>query len=297
MAREYFKPFKTSTNNAFIEISEWVDEEDHPIIEEGILTKRWSPNSVLSLQRNISLNKKSFLEETGLQSNDTIRFTNKCFSNGTGLKISETNSNNKNIRLSNKDKIIDIKSSINIDGTKISENIDLISEIVLIEKNSSNDISAVTAGSILWHDSMKISLEGSDPIFPIEQNIFPQSFFNTNWCLEIDHNLDSTITGGIKLLFNKEKKVFIENIRSDLKYRELLTYEIAKQIIIHCLLDDDFKSIQSLDNSNYSENSVGQAALNRIKRIKNFAPNKLYNLYKDNPLEFDKLIQHYFISN
>ena len=40
MAREYFKPFKTATNNAFIEISEWVDEEDHPIIEEGILTKK-----------------------------------------------------------------------------------------------------------------------------------------------------------------------------------------------------------------------------------------------------------------
>ena len=80
-------------------------------------------NSVLSLYRYISFNK---IFEAGLQSNDTIRFTNKCFSNGTGLKISETNSNNKNIRLSNKDKIIDIKSVINIDGTKISENIDLI---------------------------------------------------------------------------------------------------------------------------------------------------------------------------
>ena len=57
MAREYFKPYKTPTDNAFIEISEWVDEEDHPIIEDGILTKRWSPNSVLSLHRNISFNK------------------------------------------------------------------------------------------------------------------------------------------------------------------------------------------------------------------------------------------------
>ena len=296
MAREFFKPYKTPSNSAFLDLSEWVDEEDHPIIEEGILTKRWSPNSVLSLNRNISFNKEIFLEEAGLQKNDIIRFTNKCFSIGTGLKISETNANNKNIRLNNKDKIISINSSINIDGTKISESINLISEIVLIEKNSLNDISAITAGSILWQDSIKISLEGSDPIFPIEQNIFPQSFFNTNWCLEIDHNLDSTITGGIKLLFNKDKKVFIENIRSDLKYRELLTCEIAKQIIIHCLLDDDFKSIESLDN-NYSENSIGQAALNLISRIKNFAPNKLYNLYKDNPLEFDKLIQHYFISN
>lgn len=296
MAREFFKPYKTPSNSAFLDLSEWVDEEDHPITEEGILTKRWSPNSVLSLNRNISFNKEIFLEEAGLQKNDIIRFTNKCFSIGTGLKISETNTNNKNIRLNNKDKIISINSSINIDGTKISESINLISEIVLIEKNSLNDISAITAGSILWQDSIKISLEGSDPIFPIEQNIFPQSFFNTNWCLEIDHNLDSTITGGIKLLFNKDKKVFIENIRSDLKYRELLTCEIAKQIIIHCLLDDDFKSIESLDN-NYSENSIGQAALNLISRIKNFAPNKLYNLYKDNPLEFDKLIQHYFISN
>jgi hypothetical protein len=296
MAREFFKPYKTPSNSAFLDLSEWVDEEDHPIIEEGILTKRWSPNSVLSLNRNISFNKEIFLEEAGLQKNDIIRFTNKCFSIGTGLKISETNTNNKNIRLNNKDKIISINSSINIDGTKISESINLISEIVLIEKNSLNDISAITAGSILWQDSIKISLEGSDPIFPIEQNIFPQSFFNTNWCLEIDHNLDSTITGGIKLLFNKDKKVFIENIRSDLKYRELLTCEIAKQIIIHCLLDDDFKCIESLDN-NYSENSIGQAALNLISRIKNFAPNKLYNLYKDNPLEFDKLIQHYFISN
>ena len=43
--------------------SEWVDEEDHPIIEEGILTKRWSPNSVLSLHRNISFNKETLEEQ------------------------------------------------------------------------------------------------------------------------------------------------------------------------------------------------------------------------------------------
>ena len=133
MAREFFKPFYSANDSCFIEITDWLDEDDQPLIENNILLDRWDPKISLTFNRNFKINLKKFLEQTCLEKNDIIRFSNKYFSSGTNLRVSETNDQNKNIYLNNLDNNLEIKTSINVDGYNVSDNLILFSEIVLVK--------------------------------------------------------------------------------------------------------------------------------------------------------------------
>ena len=146
----------------------------------------------------------------------------------------------------------------------------------------------------MWQDSNEIILEGKNPLFPIEELNFAQSYHNANWFLEISSDLSSTITSGIKLYINSLKHDFLQELLIDSKVQNLVSYEIVKQILIHCFDEDDFIIINDMNLQKYNDNTIGAVAINLIRRIENFTPESLYNMYKNTPLKFDRLIQHHF---
>ena len=294
MAREFFKPFNIASESCFIEITDWLDEDDQPLIENNILMNRWDPKISPTFYRNFKIDLKKFLEQTHLEKNDIIRFSNKYYSSGTNLKISETNDQNKNIYLNDFNNNLEIKTSLNIDGYNVSDNLVLFSEIVLVKKINKQKECANITGSILWQDSNDIKLEGKNPLFPIEELNFAQSYYNANWFLEISSDLSSTITFGIKLYINSLKHDFFQELLIDTKVQNLVSYEIVKQILIHCFDDDDFILINDINVQRYNNNTIGSVAIDLIRRIENSTPESLSNLYKNTPLKFDRLVQHHF---
>lgn len=131
-------------------------------------------------------------------------------------------------------------------------------------------------------------------MFPIEELDFAQSYHNANWFLEISSDLSATITSGIKLYINSLKNDFFQELLIDNKVQSLVSYEIVKQILIHCFNDDDFISINDINAQNYKDNTIGTVAIDLIRRIDNSTPESLYNLYTSTPLKFDRLLQHHF---
>ena len=51
MAREFFKPFNSANDSCFIEITDWLDEDDQPLIENNILLDRWDPKISLTFKK------------------------------------------------------------------------------------------------------------------------------------------------------------------------------------------------------------------------------------------------------
>ena len=294
MAREFFKPYNSANTSCFIEITDWLDEDDQPLIDNNILLNRWDPKISLTFNRIFKIDLKKFLEQTHLEKDDIIRFSNKYYSSGTNLRVSETNDQNKNILLNDIKNNIEIKTSLNVDGYNVSDNLILFSEIVLVKKINKKKECANVTGSILWQDSSDIILEGKNPLFPIEELDFAQSYHNANWFLEISSDLSATITSGIKLYINSLKNDFFQELLIDNKVQSLVSYEIVKQILIHCFNDDDFISINDINAQNYKDNTIGTVAIDLIRRIDNSTPESLYNLYISTPLKFDRLLQHHF---
>ena len=295
MAKEIFKPFAVADERIMIDSGEWLDDKDQPLIDDGLLSKRWSPNIILELNRNIIFDTKKLMEQTGLEINDKIRVCSSWYSSGTNIRSSLSENFYEDITLVNEVSEIHHSANLSIPGLLISDQITLRNNIILLEKNNKNLKSAELKGSILWEDHETISLEGRSPLFPIETTSFPQSYNNANWFLEISaEDLNSTISGGMRLYINSNKSEYLENFFKDPKYINLIFNYLVKQIIEHCLYDDDFNSIEFIESANYENDSIGNLALQLISKITNQNPRKLYDIVKYKPVEFDRLIQHTF---
>lgn len=297
MAVQIFKSFNSASSKSIIHISDWIDENEKPIIENGILAKTWSPSSNLIIYKKITVDLKSFIDETKLEYSDVIRFSNSWYSSGTNIRESNTNPENKFIKISKNNQILEINSSIEVPGHLVSDKIQLSSKIILVNKINDNNLSASITGSVLWEDFSEVSLEGSNSLFPIESIIFPQKIYNANWYLSISPDLNSKITSGIKLYLNQSKKLFLEEILKDPKFLNLIYLEIIKQIIVHALKDDEFQELKQIDLNYYEPDTIGSMTMQIISRLKDTTPSNLSKLYDDEPFEFDKILQHYFLTS
>ena len=294
MAKEIFSPFPVANDQILIEAGEWLDDKDQPLIDNELLSKRWSPNSTLKIYRDLKFDLKKLIDQTGITEKDTIRIANHWYSPGTNIRSSQNNDTYQDITV--KKDIVELRhnSHLSIPGPLISDQLLLTTSIILLKKNINDINSASIRGSILWQSNQNINLEGKQPLFPIESISFSQSYNNANWYLDISEDLHSTISGGIKLFLNSNKKQFIDDILKDSKFLNLIFHNLAKQIIEHCLFDDEFQSIEKIDFTFYPNDSIGDLALRLIAQINNSNPRKLFTLVRTRPIEFDRLIQHTF---
>ena len=76
MAKEIFSPFRVANDQILIEAGEWLDDKDQPLIDNELLSKRWSPNSTLKIYRDLKFDLKKLIDQTGLTEKDIIRIAN-----------------------------------------------------------------------------------------------------------------------------------------------------------------------------------------------------------------------------
>ena len=295
MAKKYFNHYNISNKECFNNIGEWLDLDGFKLIENGILNKPWDPYSEISITRDISINGNLFLKSTYLEENDILRIRHCWLSSGASLKGASDEYYDFTIGQYEEKDSIYFKIPLLIPGYKISNDLILKTIISLVNKKSHSNSSALITGSILWQDETKVLTEGASPMFPSDIVSFGEKYENANWFLEIG-NLESTISAGMKLKINSNKKKYFEAISNNEHIKQQLYMDLARQIIVHCIQDDDFKKINQLDQFNkYETGTIGECALNIISsKMKDSTPSKLYNLYINEPLEFEREIQHFF---
>ena len=296
MAKKCFNHFNTSNDECFNNIGEWLDSDGSKSIENGMLNQPWDPYMELTFTRNISINGDLFLKSASLEENDLLRIRNCWLSSGTDLKGASEEKYDFTVGDCKEKNNIFFQVPLTIPGYKMSNDLVLKTIISLVEKKSRSNVSAIISGSILWQDETKVIIEGASPMFPTDIVSFGKTYENANWFLEIG-DLESTISGGMRLKINSNKKKYKEDVISDNQIKDQLYMDLARQIIVHCITtDEEFRTINQLEQFNkYKKDTIGECGLNLIKaKMKGLTPSALHSLYISDPLLFDRKIQHFF---
>ena len=183
----------------------------------------------------------------------------------------------------------------NLIGTKLL----LQTSVILLKNNSGKEFSATVPGSILWDFQDEVIVEGDGSFFPTIRTAFGKHYSNATWYLDIG-DLNENVSAALTLYLNEEKKEFIEALNGDddnsKRLTSFLRTDIARQMIMHGLADDEFRKIDSLDDKTiYEEDTIGAAIFHLIKTQFSQTPAALFPELNINPLDLEKQIQHKFL--
>ena len=101
-----------------------------------------------------------------------------------------------------------------------------------------------------------------------------------------------------KYFKDKAKTELINSINSkenSTDFSKIIYCDVARQIIITALHDEDFMSeTQNNEEQVFANGTVGKCAFDLIKIYLKKTPQELYKQYQLNPMDFEKEIQHSF---
>ena len=295
MPRRSFKDFTVASEDS-IAFSEWKNLDGQPAIEDKTLNQKWDPYNFISLSTNVSVDTKKLLQSTNLTDKDTFRIIASWHSPGTTLKGAGKNTGEYHDFIADKD-TLNFEVKLNVDGGLVGEKLLISLKLCLVKKLSTSPISSAVLGSVLWENTNEIILEGEGSLFPMQVCKFPKSYSNANWYLDMGE-MSAPVSGGLRLYINDAKEELINNINSkesSTDFSKIIYCDVARQIILRALYDDDFRSAtQTNEKQVFANGTVGKCAFDLIKIYLKKSPQELYNQYQLNPLEFERDIQHSF---
>ena len=295
MPRRSFKDFTVASEDS-IAFSEWTNLDGQPAIENKTLNQKWDPYNFISLSTNVSVDTKKLLQSTNLTDKDTFRIIASWHSPGTTLKGAGKNTGEYHNFIADKDNL-NFEVKLNVDGSLVGEKLFISLKLCLVKKLSTSPISPAILGSVLWENTNEIILEGEGSMFPMQVRKFPKSYSNASWYLDMGE-MSAPVSGGLRLYINAEKEELINSINSkesSTDFSKIIYCDVARQIILGALHDDDFRSAtQNNEEQVFANGTVGKCAFDLIKIYLKKSPMELYNQYQLNPLEFERDIQHSF---
>tara|TARA_B100001063_G_scaffold243481_1_gene274193 strand:+ start:390 stop:1286 length:897 start_codon:yes stop_codon:yes gene_type:complete len=295
MPRKSFKDYSIASQESVL-INEWINQDGKIAFENSVLNQKWDPYNYIYLSNKVTINSSKLLASTHLSKEDEFRIIATWFSSGTNLKgAGKEIGFCHDFKPLEENHYFDVK--LNIDGSHVGEKFIVSLKLCLINRNSFSNISAIQPGSILWEDTNEIILEGQGSLFPMEVCKFPKSYSNANWYLDVGE-MSAPVSGGLRLYINVEKTDLINNLNSkelSNDFFKIIYSDIARQIILRALHDEEFRSASIDSNTDYFKNgTVGKCAFDLIKMYLKKKPHELFNQYQLNPLEFERDIQHSF---
>jgi hypothetical protein len=179
-------------------------------------------------------------------------------------------------------------------GADLGGAVNIEVRIVLLEPDrAAEQLAPRRAGSLLWQDTRRISLEGAGGRFPTTAADFFSSGLPGGdaglWYLEISSNdLGASVTEALRLYLNSTNAVIgnmLDNPGADssLHILRFLRYETARQLLVTALHDEEFD-----DRADYGRGTLGDVL---ITLLRIYLPHRdiaqLRNDYNMNPAEVD----------
>lgn len=207
----------------------------------------WDYNSRLKLNRLLRVHRGLLEVNTGLEPSDELAVVVTWVSNGSGLRGRLWKR-----RLAHGGAYEDVEIGCELVGRDLGGVLTLILSVVLDAERSRQDVAvARRPGTVLWSDTIEVSLETSDPLFPLAVESFAALPCpgGAAWYLDVQDDLEAAAMGAVLLLLNKDKPQLVQAALGvargvgDEQGRLLLEavrLDVARSLVQIALSDDDF---------------------------------------------------------
>lgn len=164
--------------------------------------------------------------------------------------------------------------SADIPGSLLAVDVRISTQIVLACRGTSKDILAAKyPGSVLWDDTVQVTLEGSSSRFPMEVVDFSTTswapYGGAGWYLSWNsEELHEPLLRNVRLFVNSAHVAVVEAVQAahptpdQRAVRSVIYYDVGRQLLRGALENDDF--IEDADA--FAEGSTGKAVL-RLLRV------------------------------
>jgi hypothetical protein len=257
------------------------------------LLKDWDPLTDLYFSRTISFDFDKIFSECGLTVGAEILVTASWTSPGTGLKerASVFPFPHGTPRQS-------VNFAFQVTGSKLAGGVALLTRILLKRRGKHDSpLAASRTGSILWHDTHSMRVEGFGARFPMEFADFSEQGYppNAGWRLYWKKDFNAQVMGSVCLLINRQHERLRGIVSGAVQdpqsaaILEAMHFSVARELIVGGLDNEDFIE----EKEDFPKGSIGEATRLLIKRIfGNEEPEAVRQIYRNDPDRFDCQLQH-----
>lgn len=248
-------PFALAAENSVSFITRWQDVRHGKAQEVTETIPEWDHMAVLSLHAAIEVDVGAVLSSAHLGKR-------------TGLAV-EVSAGSSSTRMrgpvwmekitSDQTHVLDI--AIDLSGSEIGGRLDLITQVVVVQPDSEDQLSASLPGTIIWRHRQSVLLEGDASQFPTETADLSAPRYNVpqaGWLLHVADNLDLSAAAAIRLVVNETHPMMqqvLEGAETPMTVAALgvMRWDVARQLIELALDNDEF--IERYDT--FDEDTLG----------------------------------------
>jgi hypothetical protein len=285
---------------AAVSASPWQDDLGAEVFPEGSF-RTWDPNTDIRARRDIVIHVAQLRKDCHLGPKARIRVQATWYSSASAVRGASLALGHFDTHESAGDNASGTLEML-VKGHVLSANIELRTQIVVLDADSRDKLAPTRPGSVVWSDSREILLEGCGARFPLELVTLPADEQYAGWLLVVSDDFDWPFLGGVRLYINTENEVVraaITATESDTRsalVRSAIYHDIGRQMIAKALSSEDFR--RNYDRSavsTYLKGSVGHALWSLLKT---FLPGQtaadLNQMRVASPAKFESMLQHKF---